>query len=304
MKILSKYILTAAGKDNETAMKLIFPVFAALLCLTGCSRENKESSSRKRVVSLAPSITEIVCAIEGEDLLVGRTTACDYPPEIIEQVPAIGGFGAPSLELLVSVSPTLILDVDLADEALCKKMDSLGLQRERINCSNLDDIPRALIKTGRLLDRKDQAETLSRNLRENIAKLRTRAANITNRPSVYVEIWHDPIYTVGHDSFISELIHLAGGKNLGDEVNKEFFQISPEWIVSKDPDIILCLYMAKKTPAKHIVMNRPGWHNVKAIKNSRVYDGFKNNLILRPGPRTLEGIEQLRKCIAQKTRNE
>ena len=111
--------------------------------LTGCGRDMEVPSDVSapsapiRIVSLAPSITEAVCAVGAGDLLVGRTSACNYPDEVVASVPVIGGFGTPSLELLAKARPTLVLETALADEAIGLRIDAMGLRRERIRCRGL-----------------------------------------------------------------------------------------------------------------------------------------------------------------------
>jgi iron complex transport system substrate-binding protein len=242
-------------------------------------------------------MTEIVCRAGGSHLLVGRTSACNFPPEVVKDVPVIGGFGTPSLELLVAARPTLVLDVDLADETVGRKIDELGLRRERVPCRTLDDIPEAVARIGSLLDLREDAERTARELREGIARLRMTAAERRERPSVYVEIWNDPMTTVGKGTFLSELIYLAGGRNIGDEVEKPYFQVAPEWVVARDPQIILCLYMSATEAVHQRLMARPGWRDVSAVRTGSVRDGLPNDLLLRPGPRVLEGIQALTRCI-------
>ena len=145
--------------------------------------------------------------------------------------------------------------------------------------------------------------------------------------------------TVGRNSFVSELVALAGGRNLGDEVtDKDYFPVSSEWVIARNPDIILCLYMAEgggrrtaddggqttddrrptaenqqstfaeasadkseirnpQSAIRNQIAARTGWAQIKAVREDRVYGGFDNNLILRPGPRVLEGIAALQTCI-------
>ena len=269
-----------------------------LLLLPACRRAGTGvDAGGPRIVSLAPNLTEIVCAVGGRDLLVGRTTACNYPPEALGDVPAIGGFGVPSMELLVAAAPTLILDVDLEDEALSQKFQALGLRRERIACRTLDDIPAAIRQIGELCERPAQADTLAAALESDIARLRRQSAQTARRPTVYVEIWNDPMTTVGRDTFLSELVALAGGQNIGDETAREYFQASAEWVLSRNPDVILCLYMSEHRAPGRLLSERPGWQRVAAVTHHAVCDGFNNDVLLRPGPRVIEGVEALRRCL-------
>lgn len=256
----------------------------------------------ERVISLAPSLTEMICAIGAADQLVGRTSACDYPPAPLKGVPIIGGFGAPMLEKLVALGPTLVVDIALEDETLGRQIDRLGLRRERITCRALDDIPAALRRLGRLLHREVAAESLAAQLTAGIAAARQTVGAPKNRPLVYAEFWRDPPMTCGKKTFLAELITLAGGRNLGDTTARDYFAVSAEWVVAQRPDIVLCLYMADERQLPEQMARRPGWSTLPAVKNKRVYGGFDNNLLLRPGPRALEGLRLLQSCFAAATK--
>jgi len=279
-------------------VKMLFHLVVVLLpaFVSGCSDASRPTDAEPathRVISLAPNITEIVCAIGAEDLLVGRTTACDYPPETVESIPVIGDFGAPSLEMIMSAAPTLILETDLADESIGKRMSQLSLPRKRIACRTLFDIPTAIEEIGGMLDRKEKADALAADLRSAIDRMRKRAKSATDRPSVYVEVWHDPMTTAGRHTFLSELIALAGGENIANDVEEDYFEVSPEWVIARNPDVVLCLYMSRGSEARSTVINRAGWQHLKAIRTERVFDGFDNNLLLRPGPRFPLGVEAI-----------
>lgn len=281
--------------------------FLVLLCLApGCfqRQEPMKEVSGERVVSLAPSLTEIICAIGAGKHLVGRTSACDYPPDIVKTVPVIGGFGKPSMDSMLNVKPTIVLDVDLEDEHVGKLIEQVGIKRERVKCSSLNDIPRAILTIGNLLHydkpAHELAETISRRIKELRAAAESSKASPNGVPSVFVEIWGDPLMTAGRQSFLSDIITLAGGRNIGNEINKEYFPVSPEWAILRDPEVIVCLYMTNRANVRDMVNARTGWAQVKAVRNHRVYGGLDNNLILRPGPRVLEGISLLRQCIYEK----
>jgi iron complex transport system substrate-binding protein len=274
--------------------------FALLVLLTGCRREPAvapAAAEGPRVASLAPSVTEMVFAVGGGDRLVGRTTACNYPPEAAA-VPVVGGFGEPSVERLLVARPTVVLDVALADETIGGRLEKAGLRRERVRCERLDDIPAALEVVGRCVGEDARAATLAAELRAGIAALRAGAAGATNRPTVYVEIWNDPLMTAGRDSFLSDLVALAGGQNLGDEADRDYFQVSSEWVVARNPDVVLCGYRSAEGQARDTVLRRSGWENVRAVRAGRVYDGFDNDILLRPGPRVLEAARALRDRLA------
>lgn len=273
------------------------------LAVSGCKRSPEAvvvQSSRPRVVSLAPSTTEIVCALGAGSQLVGRSSACDYPPEILGKVPVVGDFGVPSLERILAARPDGVLYTDLADMALDSKLRRIGLHPAQIQCSRLDEIPGAITSVGVIIHREAEACTLALELKHQIETCRAAIPD-GPRPSVLVLIWNDPLTAVGHNAFIADLVTLAGGHNIGDEIDRDYFQVSREWVLARDPDIILCFFMANGKPVRQMIMQMPGWDNLKAVRGKRVYDGFDNNVVVRPGPRVIEGLNLIRPYIRMDT---
>ncbi len=283
-------LLLVNGRSKTAPLPALL---AALFFMSGFTL----APAAERVVSLAPNLTEIICAIGAADQLVGRTSVCDYPPEPLKNIPVIGGFGAPSLEKLLAARPTLVVDVALEDEALGRQMTKLGLRRERIACRTLADIPTAILRLGVLLRREASAAPLARQIADGIGGARRAAAERRKPPLVFAEIWSDPPMTCGKTTFLAELITLAGGRNLGDVSGRDYFAISTEWIVAQQPDIVLCFYMADAKLLPERIAARPGWSVLPAVKNKRIYGGFDNNLLLRPGPRSLDALSVLQKCF-------
>ena len=283
--------------STKTALPVFFLII--LLLSAGCTKKTNvtaHQAGKPTIVSLAPSLTEMIFAIGAGNQLVGRTSACDWPAAAAK-VPVVGAFGRPSLEMLASIHPDLVVDVDLADEEMGKKISALGIQRESITCKSPDDIPATLRKLGKLTGHTREADSLALSLSKGLAMFKETAQNLKSKKSVYLEIWNDPFWTGGKGSYTSALIAYAGGRNIGDVVNKDYFEISQEWVIEKSPDVIACMYMAKKSSAVDNVMNRPGWSTISAVRHRQVYDRFDNSLFLRPGPRVLEGIAQLHRII-------
>jgi iron complex transport system substrate-binding protein len=274
------------------------------LLFQGCRPSGEvtvSASSEIRIVSLAPSITEAVCAVGAGNLLVGRTSACNYPPDELATVPVIGGFGVPSLELLAQARPTLVLETALADESIGAQLDAMGVPRKRVRCRSLDDIPSMLREIGALTGHAADAEVLASALAKELSQLKAVPVN-ENSPKVYAEIWHDPMTTIGKGTFLSDLIEIAGGQSVGDGAGRDYYQISPEHVISTNPDVILCLYMGKNEGASDALKSRPGWQHINAVRHDAVYDGLSNDVLLRPGPRVLEGVAQLKQCFLGKSK--
>ena len=189
---------------------------------------------------------------------------------------------------------------DLADLALDEKLKRIGLRPVHIPCSRLNEIPEAIIRMGQLLHREDAANTLASGLRAEIAQCQATPPP-PRRPRVLVLIWNDPLMAAGRNTFISDLVTLAGGQNVGDEIDRDYFQVSGEWVLARDPEVIFCFFMASGNPVREAVMQYPGWHRLQAVKQGHVHDGFDNNLVVRPGPRVMQGLERIRPCIAAAT---
>ena len=286
---------------NTPAWRLVLTTAAAMLLGAGCQRATPPAPTAgagPRVVTLAPNLTELVCAVGAGNLLIGRTSVCNYPPEIVARVPAVGDFGVPSIERILALKPTVLLETDTADPTTLARLRRTGVAVVHVPCVRLDDIPNAMFLIGETVGRAREAAVQAADLRRKIAALRS-AANAFHgpRPRVYVEIWNDPLSTVGRNSFLAELVRLAGGDNVGDEADQDYFQVSSEWVVARNPEIVLCFYMGSASAVEDLIVRRAGWNRVAAVRNHRVYSGFDNDIVLRPGPRVLTGIAALERAI-------
>jgi iron complex transport system substrate-binding protein len=284
--------------------KMCFVLLLGVVFWGGCRQDaNKpvDKSGPVRIVSLAPSLTEAVCAVGAGDLLVGITSSCNYPEGVVSNVAVVGGFGTPSLELLVKVRPTLVLESGLADKSLAAKIDALGVRRVRIDCKSFAQISDMLRRVGELSGHAEAGKRVADEFDVRLAKLR-KSSSRSEPVSVYAEVWGDPLTTTGRGTVLSELIEAAGGKNIGDAVGRDYFQIAPESVLSSNPEVILCFYGG--AGAAGSVVGRLGWKNVRAVKNGAVYDNLDNDILLRPGPRVLDGVEMLRGYIEKAARHE
>jgi iron complex transport system substrate-binding protein len=278
-------------------------LLAAAVLLTGCGRHPQapqavDPAEDIRIASLAPNVTEIICAIGGADFLVCRSSTCDYPHEVTSTLPIAGGFGTPSLEALTAARPTLVLETDLADESLTRIIQKLGLRRERLPSANVADILASITRAGELIGHTNQAAILVAEINQGLEAYRAHAPAADQRPRIYIEIWNDPPVTAGKGSFVSDLVTIAGGINIGDSVNRDYFNISAEWVIEQDPDIMLAVYMDTKENSVTQFNARPGWSELRALKNGNVFAGQNSDVLLRPGPRLLEGVEIIHTCIA------
>lgn len=276
-------------------------IVVAVACRRAAPAGSAAPRGPLRVVSLAPNVTEIVCALGASDQLVGRSSACDFPADIARRVPVVGDFGVPALERLLTVQPDLVLYADMADDTFARRLERADLRNARVRCTRLNEIPPAIRLVGILLHREPAAKALAGDLEQAFRDAREHLPPEAERPRCLAIIWHDPVTAAGRSSFVSDLVNLAGGRNIGDAIDRDYFQVSSEWVLAQDPDVILCLIMAGQTPVLDLLKKQPGWNQLKAMRNGRVYADFDNAVVLRPGPRVLQGLASLKARIAPAT---
>ncbi len=253
----------------------------------------------QRIVTLAPSATEMIFAVGAGDRLVGRDELSDYPPEA-KNVPSIGGtYPTINTEAIVALRPDLILAPGVISPEQVKALEGLGLvvfhQRTP---KDIEEIFEQIRTVGRLTGNTAQAERAVADLRARLAAIEEKVRTVSTRPKVFYELdATDPSkpWTAGPGSFIDRLIVRAGGQNIGASLPSEWGQISLEELIRQDPDlIILGTANYGETPEK--VRQRPGWNRLRAVREGRIYP-INADLISRPGPRIVEGLEALARII-------
>lgn len=251
----------------------------------------------ERIISLAPSNTEIVFALGLGDKVVGVSDFCDYPEEAkgIEKV----GFVEPNLEKIVELEPDLVLYIGGAAQLeKTQTMEDLGLTVLVLAPSDIEAIFADIELVGKATGAEDEAEELVAQLRRRMEEVTTKVAISSYRPLVFYELdATDPArpWTAGPGSFIDVLIDMAGGFNLGASAEMEWAQFSTEEIIAQDPKIII-LGDANYGVTVESVEERPGWEVITAVKEGAIYP-IDDNLVSRPGPRIVDGLEALARII-------
>jgi len=254
-----------------------------------------------RIVSLAPSATENLFAIGAGHLVVGVTSACDYPPKV-RKLPQVGDFMKPSLERVAALKPDLIVIVSstipkaIADELQEKTKTSVFVFQPK----TVRDVVKGLMTLGELTNRKRQAQKLAVQLERRLNAVTKQVAN-KPKVSVVVEISPPPsLMVAGPKTFIDDAVRLAGGKNAFSDAQQPFPLVSLETLVAKDPDVYIVA--AKGKTSSQIldeVRKRPGFSNLRCVREGRVY-GIDPDLLFRPTPRLIEGVEKLAQLLHQK----
>jgi len=252
---------------------------------------------KPRYISLAPSTTEILFALELDDEIVGVSSFCNYPPKAQSKV-KVGTFSQPCIEKILSLKPDIIFCTGLEQAPIITKLKQLNLKICVSDPSDFEELLASIKEIGRLVNKENRAAALIEEMKKNIEEISSKVALIPHeaRPMVFVEIWDNPLMTAGKGSFIDELIKLAGGINIASDTKRPYSYFSPEQVIKHNPNCIILAYMNEKNPL-NIIRERLGWNNISAVKNNRIYSDINPDLFLRPGPRLIEGLKEIHKRL-------
>ena len=261
-------------------------------------REVSLPAEPRRIVSLAPSNTEIVCALDACDRLVGVTDVDDYPPDVVN-VPDVVLLAVVDIELVVEADPDLVLAAgnELTPSAVITELSDLGYPVIVLYPASLDAVLDNITLVGQVINAVDEARAVVTDMEGRIAAVE-EAVDGAPRPRTFYEVglFEGAIYTAGEDSFLAGLIDTAGGNPvLGDALTTA---IELEDLVAADPELILlgdAAYDASITPES--VAARPGWGGLTAVQNGAIQVMAADPVITRPGPRIVDGLEALARAI-------
>ncbi len=284
-------LLTACGPQAT-------PTPAALIFTDGLGRKISLNGSAERVVSLAPSNTEILFAIGASSQVVGRDHLSDFP-EAAKAVTDIGSsFEALNTELIVSLKPDLVLAAEINTPEQVKQLEDLGLAVYYLkNPLTLEEMYGNLEIVAQMTGHESETATLIESLKARVAAVDEKIAPLSSRVSVFYELdATDPAkpYTAGKGTFITLLIERTGGYNIASDIDG-YPQLSLEQVVAADPYFVI-LGDARYGVTPESIAQRPGWENLSAVKNGNVVP-FNDDLASRPGPRLVDALEELAKLL-------
>ncbi|MCL6450640.1 MAG: cobalamin-binding protein [Acetobacteraceae bacterium] len=263
----------------------------------GLGREITVPAEPQRIISLAPSNTEILFALGAGGRVVGVTDNCNYPPEAAQRERLGGAFDAAhvNFERVVALSPDLILGLGGAREVV-ERLEGLGLRVFAVEARNLDEVFESIVTVGRLVGLEKTARGLADHLRMRADRVSLAAASLKpeERPLVFFEIWPDPLMTAGPGTFIHDLIELAGGRNIAADADQPYPLFSLEALIARDPQVIVTTF--PETVEALSAGTRPGWSGLSAVRDGRVRL-VDQDLVSRPGPRLVEGLEAMARAI-------
>ncbi|MBI5329825.1 MAG: cobalamin-binding protein [Betaproteobacteria bacterium] len=243
----------------------------------------------RRIVSLAPHVTENLYAAGAGERLVGAVSYSDFP-EAVRKLPNVGGYDRPDLEAIVALKPDLVVGWQSGNPpAVLNKLQSLGIPVFLTEPGRLADIPANIEKLGRLAGAEAVAERAAENVRGRLADLRRQYAG---KPvvTVFYQAWHQPLLTVGGSQIISDVIRLCGGENVFAGLASKAPTVSVEAVLAADPEVILASGMGKETPVG--LDGWRAWPRLRAVLRENLFQ-VHPDLLQRPTPRLLDGAERV-----------
>jgi iron complex transport system substrate-binding protein len=285
------------SRPQKTPWILAPAVVLAGIAVLGCGQSggpNKNATGKLRIASLASSTTEVLFKLGMGGSLVGVTDYCDYPPEA-KRIERVGGFGAPNVEKLLALNPNLVIAAGVERGEVIEVLRRSNIRVVDARIGNFKELFDSIRQIGLATDMSNTAEGLVLKMQ---AELRAVADGWTatpnqRRPKVFVEISDKPLTTAGGTSFLDDVIVKAGGVNVAHEISAPYPCVNPEKVIEWDPQVVVIACMGDPRAAAKRLPQRIGWAGISAVREGRIVDDICPDLLLRPGPRLIDGVKAL-----------
>ncbi|MGZ3493706.1 MAG: ABC transporter substrate-binding protein [Thermodesulfobacteriota bacterium] len=258
-------------------------------------RKVKIPCPAKRIISLAPSITEILFALDLNEEIIAITNFCDYPKAVLGK-PRIGGFVNPDTEKIVSLKPDLIIGIRDGNRMdTVDRLNDFGFPVYLIDPKGFDGVMGTIKNIGEVVGREQESRRLIKELidkRENMITL-TRSLS---KPRVFFQVGDVPLITVGKGTLGDDLIRLAGGRSISENELVSYPSYSIETILAMAPEMIIISSMETKKDHMYLVKKWQNWKSIPAVKMNAIHV-IDSNLVDRPTPRIAEGLDALVRII-------
>ncbi len=248
----------------------------------------------ERILSLAPSVTEILYSVGLDQEIVGVTPFCDYPAQALAK-PKVS-YATPNLEAIVALKPDLILAPSTFLRAdLLNKLEQLKIPVFILDAQTIEDIPSHVQTVGRMVGRTQEGDRVATELRGRMAALKAKVASLPKPRLLYV-LNSEPLITVGPGSFIHQMIEVAGGANVAARAKAPYPRLSLEEVLKEDPEILLFPVGKAESVSESEQQQWQRWTTLSAVKHQR-FHRIPADLLNRPGPRIAQALEELARII-------
>ncbi len=257
------------------------------------------SSLPKRIVSLAPSNTEILFALGLGDSIIGVTDYCDYP-DAAKTKTRVASYLNPDLEKLISLQPDLIVAESIQEKTVLPALERLGMTVFVTEALTIDSIVNDIFVLGKITGKTGAASRVldKMNLKINSVVSKTQNLSSAQQPKVLYVNWHDPIWTMGRNTYINDVIRKAGGTNIYEADFEKSRAVSLESVLTKNPQVIFVSGMGTTGDVVYKgIKDEVRLYTVDAMLNNRIYKISDANLIERPGPRIADGLIEVSTMI-------
>jgi len=270
-------ILTACTPTEQTPTQYIVDDLGRLVAING---------TPQRIISLAPSNTEILFALSLGDKVVGVTDLCNYPPEALNKT-KVGGYYGPDIEKIIALQPDLILATDFHRFELIPTLEEQGFTVFAVAPQTLDDVLKSIQKVGKVTGKEEEATELVNDMQSKIEEIQELTQGLGERPQLFYVTWHNPIWTVGRNTWIDDLIWIAGGNNTFSQYFESGAMVEIEWVLFCNPEVIIT---SSWPDVYEWAMNSTELEVTAARQSGRIYQS-NDDLVQRPGPRLVKGLE-------------
>jgi iron complex transport system substrate-binding protein len=241
-----------------------------------------------RIVSLAPANTEIAYAIGAGDKMVAGTSYDDYPEEATS-LPKVGDFANPNVEKIASYDPELVLAAGGIQNKLRSKLEDLGMTVYVVDPTTYDGTIATIENVGKLAGAEEGTAAVVDEMTAAKEEVQAKVSGLTPA-TTFLEIYSKPLMTAGADTFIDDMIAIAGGENIGAQAGSGFPSFSTEVLMKDDPQVYIADSGSMSEPGE--INKRAGFGELTAVKDGKVYV-IEDSIIARPGPRLADGLRQL-----------
>ena len=290
---------TATPDSEPTQIPATEAVVTELTYTDGLGREVTLEGPAQRIVTLAPSLTELLFAVGASDQIVGRDDFSDFPAEALD-VASIGStYGPLNTEAILALEPDLVLAAGINTPEQVKALEDLGITVYYLNNAlTYDDLYDQVRWAGAITGHEEEANALADSLSARVDAVTEAVSTLEEKPTVFYEIDGTDTskpWTTGPGTFMDTMISMAGGINIGGVLSESYAQISVEEIVLQNPDFIILGDTMFGVTIESIA-ERAGWADLTAVKENQIF-AFDDNLASRPGPRLVDGLEELLKIL-------
>lgn len=249
----------------------------------------------QRIISLAPSSTEILFALKLSDRIVGVTDFCDFPKEA-QKKEKVGGFINPNLEKIISLNPDLVvLYISFPKEIFNQLVASLpNTNFVVLDPKNFEDVLNNILLLGRITGKEKEAQYIYSNMLRRFKTIERKLIPVRTKLKVLFLLWNDPFISSSPSTFVGDLLKKLKTENIVEKENPEYPILSVEYILRKNPDIIIVGEMSGISIES--IIKRPEFSNISAVRNKKVFY-VNDDLVFRPGPRLIDGLEALYKIV-------